>query len=222
MACVFQEGVIVNDRWGKGCYCKHGGYFNCADRFSPGQVPNHKWEKCQDLDAFQSWGYRRNMKLTDVMDLPSVIKVRGHSRSSPTADVCPVILRWTILWFCVILTHSVLRTSWVWWQWAVTTCWTSGQIQMAWLSRCLRSGWGKLVSGWGLMGRPSMLPRPGGSRKTTPLSLSGEIEILFASFFFSFHFLPFTWEPGKGGSKLSKLAKMSSIPSNILRFCDIK
>ncbi|XP_030268358.1 tissue alpha-L-fucosidase-like [Sparus aurata] len=69
-----KEGVIVNDRWGKGCYCKHGGYFNCADRFSPGQVPNHKWEKCQDLDAFQSWGYRRNMKLTDVMDLPSVIK----------------------------------------------------------------------------------------------------------------------------------------------------
>lgn len=29
-----------------------------------------------------------------------------------------------------------------------------------------------------------MLPRPGGSRKTTPLSPSGEIEILFAFFFF--------------------------------------
>ncbi len=26
------------------------------------------------------------MKLSEVMDLPSIIKVKGHSRSSPTTD----------------------------------------------------------------------------------------------------------------------------------------
>ncbi|XP_028820575.1 tissue alpha-L-fucosidase-like [Denticeps clupeoides] len=64
--------VVTNDRWGKGCYCKHGGYYNCADRFSPVTPPDHKWEKCQSIDT-HSWGYRRNMKLDELMDLPSII-----------------------------------------------------------------------------------------------------------------------------------------------------
>ncbi|KAK1880424.1 Tissue alpha-L-fucosidase [Dissostichus eleginoides] len=68
-----KDVVVTNDRWGKGCYCKHGGYYNCADRYTPGQLPDHKWEKCQSLDT-QSWGYRRDMKLSEVMDLPSIIK----------------------------------------------------------------------------------------------------------------------------------------------------
>ncbi|XP_039536926.1 tissue alpha-L-fucosidase-like [Pimephales promelas] len=68
-----KDVVVTNDRWGNGCYCKHGGYFNCADKFTPGQLPNHKWEKCQSVDT-KSWGYRRNMKLTELMDLPSIIK----------------------------------------------------------------------------------------------------------------------------------------------------
>ena len=75
-----QDVVVTNDRWGKGCYCKHGGYFNCADRYSPGQLPNHKWEKCQSIDL-HSWGYRRNMRLDELMDLPTIIKVRGHTGS---------------------------------------------------------------------------------------------------------------------------------------------
>ena len=82
-----QDVVVTNDRWGKGCYCKHGGYYNCADRYTPGELPKHKWEKCQSIDTL-SWGYRRNMKFSEVMDLPSIIQVRGHSRSSPTADGC--------------------------------------------------------------------------------------------------------------------------------------
>ncbi|XP_077052389.1 tissue alpha-L-fucosidase-like [Siphateles boraxobius] len=68
-----KDVVVTNDRWGNGCYCKHGGYFNCADKFTPGHLPNHKWEKCQSVDTI-SWGYRRNMKLTELMDLPSIIK----------------------------------------------------------------------------------------------------------------------------------------------------
>ncbi|XP_067281694.1 tissue alpha-L-fucosidase-like [Pseudorasbora parva] len=68
-----KDVVVTNDRWGKGCYCKHGGYFNCADKFTPGQLPNHKWEKCQSVDKL-SWGYRRNIKLSELMDLPALIK----------------------------------------------------------------------------------------------------------------------------------------------------
>ncbi|KAK5911512.1 hypothetical protein CgunFtcFv8_005680 [Champsocephalus gunnari] len=43
-----KDVVVTNDRWGKGCSCKHGGYYNCADR--------------------------RDMKLSEVMNLPSIVK----------------------------------------------------------------------------------------------------------------------------------------------------
>ena len=66
--------VVTNDRWGKGCYCKHGGYYNCADRYSPTEVPTHKWEKCQTIDSL-SWGYRRYMKATELLTLPNILKV---------------------------------------------------------------------------------------------------------------------------------------------------
>ncbi|GAA6231856.1 tissue alpha-L-fucosidase-like [Lates japonicus] len=68
-----KDVVVTNDRWGKGCYCKHGGYYNCADRYTPGKLPDHKWEKCQSIDT-RSWGYRRDMRLSELMDLPSIIK----------------------------------------------------------------------------------------------------------------------------------------------------
>ncbi|RXN26132.1 tissue alpha-L-fucosidase-like protein [Labeo rohita] len=42
-----KDVVVTNDRWGAGCYCKHGGYYNCADKYTPEQPPKHKWEKCQ-------------------------------------------------------------------------------------------------------------------------------------------------------------------------------
>lgn len=180
MTCVFlQDEVVTNDRWGKGCYCKHGGYFNCADRYTPTKLPDHKWEKCLSIDT-QSWGYRREMKLSELMDLPAIIKVRDHSPPSPAADVHPGIFRWIIWWHCPNLALCSVRTWCMWWQWVVTTCWTLGQCQMAWLLQCLRRGWGDLVPGWRLMGRPSMLPNPGGSRRTTVLTVSGEIIILFS------------------------------------------
>ncbi|XP_078423142.1 tissue alpha-L-fucosidase-like isoform X2 [Cetorhinus maximus] len=67
-----KDTVVTNDRWGAGCYCKHGGFFNCADKYTPSTLPNHKWEKCTTVDK-TSWGYRRNMHLSEVMDLPSII-----------------------------------------------------------------------------------------------------------------------------------------------------
>ncbi|CAL8397036.1 unnamed protein product [Gadus morhua 'NCC'] len=68
-----KDVVVTNDRWGKGCYCKHGGYYNCADRYSPTEVPTHKWEKCQTIDSL-SWGYRRYMKATELLTLPNILK----------------------------------------------------------------------------------------------------------------------------------------------------
>uniref|UniRef100_A0A674NPB0 Alpha-L-fucosidase n=1 Tax=Takifugu rubripes TaxID=31033 RepID=A0A674NPB0_TAKRU len=68
-----KDTVVTNDRWGSDLRCKHGGYYNCEDKYTPGQLPKHKWEKCQSVDK-QSWGYRRNMKTSELMDLPTIIK----------------------------------------------------------------------------------------------------------------------------------------------------
>ena len=32
-----KDTVVVNDRWGSGDHCTHGGYFTCHDRFNPGE-----------------------------------------------------------------------------------------------------------------------------------------------------------------------------------------
>ncbi|XP_056154535.1 tissue alpha-L-fucosidase-like isoform X1 [Lampris incognitus] len=68
-----KDTVVTNDRWGAGCACKHGGYYNCEDKYTPGQLPKHKWEKCTSVDIF-SWGYRRNMKMSELMDLHSIVE----------------------------------------------------------------------------------------------------------------------------------------------------
>ncbi|XP_063810172.1 tissue alpha-L-fucosidase [Pseudophryne corroboree] len=67
-----KDKVVVNDRWGKNCSCYHGGYYNCADKFTPSTLPNHKWEKCTSVDHY-SWGYRRNMQVNQMMDEGSII-----------------------------------------------------------------------------------------------------------------------------------------------------
>lgn len=159
-----QDEVVTNDRWGKDCACKHGGYYNCADRFTPTTIPSHKWEKCQNMDT-RSWGYRRNMNLKEVMDLPSIIRVRGHLNHLQLTDFQV---------FCDDLwLTGFVRTWCMWWHWVVTTCWTLDQQQTAWSLLCSRRGWGGSVLGWRSMGRPSMLPNPGGCRQRRALSPSG-------------------------------------------------
>lgn len=59
-----KDEVVVNDRWGQGTSCKHGGFFNCADRYFPGTLLPHKWENAMTVDK-HSWGYRREAPLTD-------------------------------------------------------------------------------------------------------------------------------------------------------------
>lgn len=36
------DSVVWNDRWGKGTNCKHGSYWTCQDRYSPGKTVGHK------------------------------------------------------------------------------------------------------------------------------------------------------------------------------------
>ena len=59
-----KDSVVVNDRWGRGCYCLHGDFINCADRYRPGKLQIKKWENAMTIDR-HSWGYRRPSQLTD-------------------------------------------------------------------------------------------------------------------------------------------------------------
>jgi len=36
-----KDTVVVNDRWGGGTPCKHGGYYTCEDHFDPGKYLPH-------------------------------------------------------------------------------------------------------------------------------------------------------------------------------------
>ncbi|XP_077869306.1 alpha-L-fucosidase-like [Saccoglossus kowalevskii] len=63
-----KDTVVVNDRWGSGDTCHHGGYFTCTDRYNPGVLQEHKWENCMTIDK-KSWGYRRDSYLSDYLDM---------------------------------------------------------------------------------------------------------------------------------------------------------
>ncbi|KAG1673190.1 Alpha-L-fucosidase [Nymphon striatum] len=67
-----KDTIVVNDRWGIGTACHHGGYYNCADRYNPGKVQNHKWENAFTIDK-SSWGYRRNANIGDYLTADEMI-----------------------------------------------------------------------------------------------------------------------------------------------------
>jgi len=67
-----KETVVVNDRWGAGDPCHHGGYYTCADRYNPGTLQNHKWENALTLDL-SSWGYNRLTTLDGYMTIQQVL-----------------------------------------------------------------------------------------------------------------------------------------------------
>jgi len=67
-----RDTIVTNDRWGAGDACTHGGYYTCEDRYNPGKLQNHKWENCLTIDS-QSWGYRRNANLADMLTADQLI-----------------------------------------------------------------------------------------------------------------------------------------------------
>ncbi|KOB75665.1 Alpha-L-fucoside fucohydrolase [Operophtera brumata] len=68
-----KDEVVVNDRWGIGVAGKHGDFFNFADRFNNRTLQNHKWENAFTVDS-ESWGYRRNMDLSDLLTSSQLIE----------------------------------------------------------------------------------------------------------------------------------------------------
>ena len=69
-----RDTVVVNDRWGVGVECTHGGVFTCTDRYLPDKPPKHKWENAMTIDK-GSWGYRRDAKLEDYLTSSQLIAV---------------------------------------------------------------------------------------------------------------------------------------------------
>ncbi|EFA86770.1 alpha-fucosidase [Heterostelium album PN500] len=52
------DKVVVNDRWGKDCRGKNGGFYTGGDRMNPGHLMPHKFENCATIST--SWGYNQN------------------------------------------------------------------------------------------------------------------------------------------------------------------
>ncbi|CAG2167992.1 unnamed protein product [Oppiella nova] len=71
-----KDTVVVNDRWGKvlglNMCCHHGGFYTCADRYTPSVLQPHKWESCMSFDK-NSWGFRREAPLADYMSTEEVV-----------------------------------------------------------------------------------------------------------------------------------------------------
>lgn len=68
-----KDTVLVNDRWGNNTRCKHGGFWDCSDRFKPGQLLPRKWENCMTIDRY-SWGYRADARLSDYYSMEELLK----------------------------------------------------------------------------------------------------------------------------------------------------
>ncbi|XP_005102602.1 plasma alpha-L-fucosidase [Aplysia californica] len=68
-----KDTVIVNDRWGNNTRCKHGGFWDCSDHYTPGKLVPHKWENCMSVDK-NSWGYRRNAQLSELHTIEELIE----------------------------------------------------------------------------------------------------------------------------------------------------
>lgn len=50
--------AVWNDRFGRGCKCRNGGFFTCTDRYGPGRLVPHKWEDATSIDT-NAWQFSR-------------------------------------------------------------------------------------------------------------------------------------------------------------------
>lgn len=94
-----KDYVVVNDRWGAGCSCHHGGYYTCSDRYDPREyhtystlsscnidplckcvtdvissdtLQKHKWENAMTIDRY-SWGFRREATIDQYLSIEELV-----------------------------------------------------------------------------------------------------------------------------------------------------
>lgn len=53
-----KDTVVVNDRWGKGTKCKHGGYLTCKDGFNPLVLQKRYYESAV-TSSYSGWAYKK-------------------------------------------------------------------------------------------------------------------------------------------------------------------
>ncbi|XP_023212402.1 alpha-L-fucosidase-like [Centruroides sculpturatus] len=75
-----KDVIVVNDRWGKGIPCHHGGYYTCKDRYNPEKLQKRKWEDAMTLD-YSSWAFRRNIQIADIMPIEKLIATLAQTIS---------------------------------------------------------------------------------------------------------------------------------------------
>lgn len=67
-----KDRVVINDRWGINCMCKHGGFLTCADRYNPKKKQSRKWENAMTIDRY-AWTFRRNANLADFLSIEELL-----------------------------------------------------------------------------------------------------------------------------------------------------
>jgi len=67
-----RDEVVINDRWGKGCRHKHGGYY--TTEYGAGLAgATHPWEECRGIGY--SFGYNRNEPLSNYKSARELLLV---------------------------------------------------------------------------------------------------------------------------------------------------
>ncbi|KAK7484425.1 hypothetical protein BaRGS_00024310 [Batillaria attramentaria] len=68
-----KDSVVVNDRWGTNCNCKHGGFLTCTDRYNPKKLQKRKFENAMTIQQ-GSWGFNREAPLSRFLSIETLIE----------------------------------------------------------------------------------------------------------------------------------------------------
>ncbi|RWS19640.1 alpha-L-fucosidase-like protein, partial [Leptotrombidium deliense] len=69
-----KDNVVVNDRWGAGSICRHGGFLLCRGRHQPNSPFPRKWESAVPLDR-SSWGFNRLSHSSMYMTIEQLLTI---------------------------------------------------------------------------------------------------------------------------------------------------
>lgn len=73
-----KDTVVVNDRWGQGTHCLHGGYMTCEDRYNPRVLQKKYFECCMVTGS--DWAYRKADTIDQMITPTAVITLLAEVR----------------------------------------------------------------------------------------------------------------------------------------------